>query len=112
MDVNLNFKGKQGNKPESPLFYFHGEKKWLFKWDLNPQPPAFKAVALPTEPLRQLSLLGSNHTSYICKAKPLISPDKQDILKHNAYLFKIIWIYISQVAKIFAERQNYVAFYM
>ena len=24
--VNLDFKGKQGNKPESPLFYFHRKK--------------------------------------------------------------------------------------
>ena len=49
--MNLDFiKGKQGNKPESPLFYFHGKR--LLRWDLNPRPPAFKAVALPSEPPR------------------------------------------------------------
>ena len=32
----------------------------LLRWDSNPRPPAFKAVALPTEPPRQPSWLGSN----------------------------------------------------
>ena len=60
--VNLDFNGKQGNKPESPLFYFHRKKAAQVGND--PRPPAFKAVALPTEPPRQPSWLGSNHTSY------------------------------------------------
>ena len=71
--MNLDFKGKQGNEPESPLSIFidfHRKKgcsggirthKLLL---LNPRPPAFKAVALPTEPPRQPNWLGSNHTSY------------------------------------------------
>ena len=46
--VNLDFKSKQGNDHESPLFCFHRKK--LLRWDSNPRPPAFKAVALPTEP--------------------------------------------------------------
>ena len=27
MYVNLYFTGKQGNEPESPIFYFHRKKK-------------------------------------------------------------------------------------
>ena len=52
-----SFKGKQGNKPKK-------ERLLINKWVLNSQPPAFKGVALPTEPPRQPSWLGSNHTSY------------------------------------------------
>ena len=43
-------------------------EKWLLKWDSNPHPPAFKAAAPPTEPPRQPSWLGLNHTSYTYKA--------------------------------------------
>ena len=57
-----SFKRKQGNEPQS-LFSIFTEKR-LLRWDSNPRPPAFKAVALPTEPPRQPSWLGSNHTSY------------------------------------------------
>ena len=45
------------------LFSIFIEKRPL-RWDSNPRPPAFKTVALPTEPPRQPSWLGSNHTSY------------------------------------------------
>ena len=38
-------------------------EKRLLRWDSNPRPPVFKEVALPTEPPRQPSWLGSNHTS-------------------------------------------------
>ena len=44
------------------LFSIFIEKR-LFRRDSNPRPPAFKAVTLPTEPPRQPSWLGSNHTS-------------------------------------------------
>ena len=63
LDILMSFKGKQGNEPESTLFYFHRKKATYSRWDSNPRPPAFKAVALPTEPPRQPSQ-GSNHTSY------------------------------------------------
>ena len=39
------------------LFSIFIEKR-LLRWDSNPRPPAFKAVALPTEPLRLLSWFG------------------------------------------------------
>ena len=45
------------------LFSIFIEKR-LLRWDSNPRPPAFKAVALPTEPPRQPGWLGSNHASY------------------------------------------------
>ena len=44
--MNVDFKGKQGNEPERPFFYYH--LKRLLRWDSNPQ-PAFRAIALPTE---------------------------------------------------------------
>ena len=41
-------------------------EKRLLRWDSNPRPPAFKAVALPTEPPRQPSWLTyTAHTQYI-----------------------------------------------
>ena len=55
-------KGKQDNEPESPRFYFREER--LLRWDSNPRPPVFKSVALPTEPPRQPSWLGSYYTSH------------------------------------------------
>ena len=80
MVVYMTLKARQRNETESPLIYFH-RKKRLLRQDLNPQPPAFKAVAPSTEPPRQPSWLGSNHK--LCKAKRLISPDKQGQLKLN-----------------------------
>ena len=47
--VNLDFKSIQGNKAESPLFYFHRKK--VAQVGLGPRLLALKAVALPTEPL-------------------------------------------------------------
>ena len=61
---NLDVKGKQGNEPENPNSFIFSYKKGSSGGIPNPQPPAFKAVALPTEPWRQPSWLGSNHTSY------------------------------------------------
>ena len=62
MHVN-RLHSKQGNRPESRLFYFHGKGQLVF--DSYPQPPFFKAVALPTEPPSQ----GSNHTSYAVSSR-------------------------------------------
>ena len=50
------------NARQRPFFYFH-RKNRLLGWDLNPRPPVVEAVALPTEPRKQPSWLGSNHTS-------------------------------------------------
>ena len=80
--IHVNFRLQRQGKETNlrALFSLFIEKR-LLRWDSNPRPPAFKAVALPTESPRQHSWLGSNHTSY--KAKCLISPDKRGKLKLN-----------------------------
>ena len=67
LHVNLTTKANKATNLRA-LFSISIEKR-LLRWDSNPQPPAFKAVALPTEPPRQPSWLGSNsnHTSYASK---------------------------------------------
>ena len=60
--VHVKLEGKQGNESKSSLFYFH-RKKGLLRWDSSPRPTctttALKAVALPTEPMRQFNWLGA-----------------------------------------------------
>ena len=69
------------------LFSIFIEKR-LLRWDLKPRPPAFKAVALQTEPPRQptkaAQLVGFK-SHKLCKVKRLIIPDKQGKLKLNSY---------------------------
>ena len=52
----------KANKAMNLRAYFHRKK--AAQVGFEPRPPAFEAVVLPTESLRQPSLLGSNHTSY------------------------------------------------
>ena len=61
--THVNIEDKQANKPESSIIFYFVEKRPL-RWDSNPRPPTFKAITLTTEPPRQPSWLGSNHTSY------------------------------------------------
>ena len=63
--MNLDFKGKQGDEPESPLFYFRSKKR-LLRWDSNPRAPAFKAVAHVRVLCRILNL-GENLIEMIMK---------------------------------------------
>ena len=91
MHVNLDFKG---NEPESPTFLFYRKKVAQAEGDLNPQPPAFKAVTLPTEPLREPSWLGSNHASYARKSHKLCKAN----YKQHAKVLSIQMLYFGQIA--------------
>ena len=49
-ETKLDFKGKEGKEPESPLFFFHRKK--AAQVGSSPRPAAFKTVGLSTEPPR------------------------------------------------------------
>ena len=51
--LDLSRQGKAGNTAN--LNSFHFTEKELLRWNLNPQHTAYKADALPTEVLMQLS---------------------------------------------------------
>ena len=75
---------RQGREMNLTALFFHRKKGYSGGTRThNPRPPASKAVALPTEPPRQPSRLGSNHTSYAWQC--LNSPDKQGNLKLNMH---------------------------
>ena len=63
-------KSKQGKQNLRALIFIFKEKK-VFRWDSNPQPPALKAVALPTEPLRQSNWLDSVQIAQVAQDKAL-----------------------------------------
>ena len=97
---NVNFKttrARQRNEPESPIFYFH-RKKRLLRWDSNPQSPAFKAVALPTEP--EAAQLVGFKSHKLNKAKRLIGASLSEPLLDELagaflwYIYIYIYIYI------------------
>ena len=67
--VNLDFKGKQGNKPESPLFYFNRKKAAQLAF--APMTSCFQGSHSTT---KATQLFGFK-SHKLCKEKHLISPD-------------------------------------
>ena len=78
MNRPLDFKGTQGNEPESPLFYFHRKK--AAQVGLEPTTSCFQGSCYTNRVTEAAQLVGFK-SHKLCKAKCLISPDKQGKLK-------------------------------